>query len=179
MQQDSAFGKPLESLPLISTCLHFVSIKKIPRLQGRAGVVFGSHREKRNFQVSRLQASRGHCKGKLIMAQLVLCHTVFLANCRWWAQPLNSRLLEGIDVLCIFVCSTHGGPHTELREQRAPSLSVYCGHLRSASRSGEWWYSVILRMGHLCAIILILSALGEAGKCPERAVSSESGPLLS
>lgn len=84
MQQNLAFGGPLEAVPVLLTCFRFMSItKKYQDCKAFRGVVFHSPWEQRNFQVSGLQTKRGHRRGELIRIQLALDHTVSLANCRW------------------------------------------------------------------------------------------------
>lgn len=76
--------------------------------------------------------------------------------------------------LCVF---PRGDLQAELQGQHFLGLPVHCGHLGSASLSGERWHPVLLWMDHRCAAISILSALGAAGKCLERSVPPEPGPL--
>lgn len=166
MQQDLAFGEPLESVPLISTCLRYMSTtKKITRLQGSLRVVFSSHREKRNFEVSGLQARRGHSKVKLTVAGL--------------PPGTTQSLLQ-----------TTGGDHNHsmVSPLRAPfllsaSLAVSSIKLQRTEISKAVWYAVsssqVANSRMLCgyATTWILWASGELVSTQRRQYSQSLVPF--
>lgn len=127
MQQELAFGEPLESVPLIFTSLRFMSITK------KYQDCKKSMKRKETFKC---QGSRqGEATAKESWSWLSwLCTHGVSCKLQLVSTLLNSKLLEGIGVLPIFASSQHGDLHPELRGQIFPGLFVCCGHQDSASQ---------------------------------------------